>query len=266
MEAAVKDTETRPVVRADGFTATEMCDAVQAASGAFIALLDSLDEADSQRPVPDMAWTVGDVAAHLLTVVRRGTSDRRRADSIEALGELNQVCIDEIETRDLAALATEIGDEQAVMLELVRSVGDETIGTYVRDLHAGVQADIPTAMAYLLWDYLAHGHDIAAATGYEWTIDPTLAALDLRAILPALEPWVIPAVKAGPGQRIKLAFPDRDWSITVTVGNDTYAAQTSPVVGPVAVLDPVSTLLAIANRDDTNELAAKSLAAVYGPT
>jgi hypothetical protein len=47
----------------------------------FIDVIRGLDPADGSRPVPHLDWTVAEMAAHVLTVLRRA-GDPRRAVSI----------------------------------------------------------------------------------------------------------------------------------------------------------------------------------------
>ena len=253
------------LVRAVGFGVGEMVRALDAAGGNFVALLRGLEPVDGDRPVPAMTWTVAETAVHMLTIVRRGVGDRRRADSLESLGRLNEQCIDEIPERALGAIADLIETNMKREIELLAGATDDVVRSRVIDLHAGVRADIPTALSYQLFDFLAHGFDIARATGRPWRIDPAHAALVLRASLPALRPWVTNDAISGPSQRIVVSFPDTEFALAIQTGEMAYRIEPATTDEADAQTDPVDLFLALAGRQDASGSAVGQLASWYAP-
>jgi uncharacterized protein (TIGR03083 family) len=252
------DTDHR-VVRAEGFTHADMVDAIERTSARFVELLRSLEPADAKRPVPGLDWDVAQTAAHLVGIVMRGTGDRRRAPTVQELGDLNKQQIHEIDLDDLAAIADllEARLEQQLAL-LPHATGDEPF-----ELHAGLFASVKTALSYELFDLLVHGHDIASATGREWTIDPADAALDVLAALPALEPWLRPEIRDGTRRRVSFTFPQIRHTINVQTGGSVYVVSLDDA--PAATVDPVEMLLAISGRKESSDPTVRELASWFLP-
>ena len=253
------------VVGASGFELSEMLDALERAGDAFVKLLRQLDAEDAVRPVPGMTWTVGETAAHMLTIIRRGLGDRRRSASIEGLAELNDQAIGEVAEREPLALATLLEQDMREYLPRLRTVPDDAARDIPVELHAGVHAELPTALSYQLFDFLAHGLDIASATRRSWTIDPASAVLTLRAALPALRPWVLDDAVAGPRQRVAFTFPGADFALVVEIGDGEYRVSSQPRDEEAAETDPVTLFLAIGGRGEATDAVAKQLAPNFRP-
>lgn len=258
------DTQSE-VIRAADVGMAEMVPALDAAGRKFVALLRSLEPADGDRQVPAMTWTVAETAVHVLTIVRRGLGDRRRADSLEGLAQLNDKCIDEIPERQLGAIADLIETDMKRYIDLLAGATNDVVRSRVIDLHTGVRADIPTALSYQLFDFLAHGFDIARATGRPWKIDPAHAALVLRASLPALRPWVTNDAISGPSQRVVVAFPDAEVALAIETGERAYRVEPATTEEADVQIDPVDLFLALAGRQDTSDPAVGQLASWYAP-
>jgi hypothetical protein len=249
------------VVRAQGFTHAEMVGAIERAGTRFVALVRSLDSRDGALPVPGLEWNVAQTAAHLIGIMMRGTGDRRRAATVQELGALNELQVTEIGEDDPAKIADLLDARLSRQLAMLgAATGDEPF-----ELHAGLHADVKTALSYELWDFLLHGFDIARATAREWTSDPADAAIDVVGVLPALGPWVRPEVESGGRKRLEFAFPQRDDAVTVEVGDGAYAVALGAREG-VEELDPVDTLLALSKRSASTHELVRELASCYLPT
>src|SRR5688572_15218940 len=83
----------------------ELNQEVTAACDRFVALLKSLRLEDAALPVPGLAWNVGELAAHVLTVMRRGLGDRRRSATPQETAALNALVLEETPERDIHQLA-----------------------------------------------------------------------------------------------------------------------------------------------------------------
>lgn len=253
--------EPERILRAEGFTHAEMVSAIDQTGHRFVALVRSLDPQDAARPVPGLEWTVAQTAAHLIGIVMRGTGDRRRAPTVEELGALNQLQIDELDRSDPAIIADLLEKRLGHQLAMLRAAtGDEPF-----PLHAGLVASVKTALSYELWDFLLHGHDIHRATGHEWTIDPSDAALTVLAVLPALEPWLRDPVRTGAKQRVSFTCPQLPQTIVVEAGDGSYAVQLEKKES-VNVVDPVGMLLALGQRARPSDSVSAELSSWYLPT
>ncbi len=161
--------------------------ALDAALGRFVALLRDIPPTAAAAPVPSCpGWTVGDTAAHVLTVVRRVLTDRRRSATPADTAVLNATCLDEIAERDLARLADLVERDGKAAVH----VGLAGVPVDLRfPFHAGATTTVGPAACILLADVLVHGHDIAAALGREWPMPETEAALVLHGGAALLAAW-----------------------------------------------------------------------------
>jgi uncharacterized protein (TIGR03083 family) len=267
-EATVAGSRSGDVVRAERINFGAMADAVHTVGDQFTDLLRGLDDDDASRPVPGLTWTVGDTAAHMLTIVRRATGDRRRADSLAGLADLNEQCLGEIETRHPHELANALTDENSTLTALLGALNTDTATSMTVKLHAGVRTDVPSGLSYVLFDFLAHGHDIAIATHRAWPIDPAHAALDLHACLPVFEPWVQHSVRTGPAQRTAVTFPGDADAIVIEVGAGTYHAQNhrrTDAAEDVSEVDPTEALLGLARRTTASSPVVQRLVSWFEP-
>jgi uncharacterized protein (TIGR03083 family) len=152
----------------------ELNQEITAACERFVALLKSLKPHDAALPVPGLEWNVGELAAHVLTVMRRGLGDRRRSATPQETAGLNALVLEETPERDIHRLADLIATDTHTMLtQAFPRIDDDRRFPF----HAGVTTTIITSLAIILGEFSVHGGDIAAATGNPWSIAPHTAAL-----------------------------------------------------------------------------------------
>jgi uncharacterized protein (TIGR03083 family) len=248
-------------------TLEEMVDTFDATGDQFVEQLYRLSPADGELSVPGMKWTVVEVAAHMLAVVRRGVGDRRRSDTVEGLADLNDLTAAEIDSRLPAELADRIMETKSVLSGALRAQTDEQAQATAFPLHAGLIAAVPTALSYVVFDFIVHGQDIARATGRKWTIDPAHAALCLKAGMAALRPWICEDAVAGAAQKLVFTFPASEHATVIEVGEGTYRAHNLPraEVVDAAEVDPVEALLAVAGRVEATDATLRRLASWFRP-
>ena len=260
-------TVSESTIRAERIDFNAMVDAIDRVGDQFIAQLYALDAEDGDRKVPGLTWTVAEVAVHMLNIVNRGLGDRRRADSAAALAELNDLCVSEVDTRVPAEIADRLAEDQATLLSVLRAHSPEKAETTTFPLHAGLVTNIPSALSYMLFDFVAHGLDIARGTDRQWEVSPEHTALILHACLPVLGPWAQESVVTGPAQRVAIGFPGDGDAIVAEVGDGGYRAQnySRDAIERVAEVDPVETFLAIAGRTPATDNVAGRLAGWFNP-
>lgn len=262
---------TQDIVRADRVAYADMVEAIDSVGNAFIRQLCVLHPSDGERPVPQLEWTVAETAVHMLTIVRRGIGDRRRSDTIPGLALLNDECIAEVATRVPLEIAAALTEDKARLVAILRNQSAEQARERSFPLHAGLHTDIPTALSYMLFDFLAHGLDIARGVGQEWQIRPEDAALALRACLPALGPWAREEALNGPRESTAISFLGDGDALVVQVGGGSYVAQnygsTSPdnPGGLPMEVDPVEAFLAVAGRATARHPHVARLAGWFEP-
>jgi uncharacterized protein (TIGR03083 family) len=207
--------------------------ALDAALGRFVALLRDTSPDAAPTPVPSCpGWTVGDTAAHVLTVVRRALTDRRRSATPADTAALNATCLDEIEERELIRLADLIERDGKAAVH----VGLAGVPVDLRfPFHAGATTTVVPAACILLADVLVHGHDIAEALGREWPIPQSEAALALRGGAELLAAW---RRADAPDHAVEIVLP----------GGDPVVIGTGPLAHRVTGLDAGAILLAFPYR------------------
>jgi uncharacterized protein (TIGR03083 family) len=211
----------------------DVVSALDAALGRFVALLRALPQAEAAVPVPNCpGWTVADTAAHVLTVLHRALTDRRRSATPADTAALNATCLAETAERNLTALAAliERDGKAAVHGGLARLPLDLRF-----PFHAGATTTVVPAACILLCDVLVHGHDIAEARGREWPIPQSEAALALRGGAELLAAW---RRADAPDHAVEIVLP----------GGDPVVIGTGPLAHRVTGLDAGAVLLAFPYR------------------
>lgn len=258
---------TEQMIRAERVDFADVATATVEAASRFGGLLVSLETDEMQRGAPNMTWTVGDVAAHMLTIVRRGTDDLRRAATIAELAVLNDSCIAEVDTRDPLELTHRLAREMGRLSRALSRLEPADADAFPFPLHAGLTTNVTSALSYCLFDFLGHGWDIATATGRALPIDPTHAVTCLRASVPILGPWARATAREGDPRQLAVRLQGSPDVLLVEVGGGRYAAQNVEAgsVPGAADVDPVEAFLAVAGRVPGAAGPVRELAAVFEP-
>jgi uncharacterized protein (TIGR03083 family) len=139
------------------------------------------------------AWTVRDVAAHLVTVTVR------YADGPEGRGVWTRTPMDlpGLNHDQLAALGIATVGELAARLRRELTALRAQVQGYGTDLpsyrfHGGERVRADIALGILLGELVVHGSDAARALRRPWSIDPAHAALIFEGLNPILPGWVRP--------------------------------------------------------------------------
>ena len=181
-------------------TIQESLDALRRAAAATGELLGSISDSRADVPVPGLAWTVAETAAHLVALLRQsaaftsgardGAAERAALPPSGGIGERMALG----NARELDRL----GERRIpVLRQLLESSVDE-YATLIAGRRDGGPVETlfgpedPAAMtAALVGEQLVHGFDLARAIGRRWTIDPGRGPADAHRVGP------LPAVHGG---------------------------------------------------------------------
>ena len=143
----------------------------------FVSLVRGLDPDSAARPVPGLAWTAAETAAHVVTVLGRLLGDRRRAATSEGVAELNATCLAEYTDRNVEGVADRL---EANLRTVIDSVYAKIDFDRLYPFHGGSTISGGGGARWILCELLVHGYDIAAATGNEWQIPAAEASIAIR--------------------------------------------------------------------------------------
>jgi hypothetical protein len=204
----------------DTMTMAEALAALRQTAAATGNLLAAMSDTQDVFPVPGLAWTVSETAAHLVALLRQsaayasgardGAAERAALPPLGGVGERMAFG----NARELDAL---VERRLPVLRQLLASAVDEYATAITRRRDGGpVQTlfgqEDPAAMtAALIGEQLVHGFDLARAVGRRWSIDPGAARLVLTGTAPFLphlvDPEAIRDVRARIEFRIAGAVP-----------------------------------------------------------
>ena len=176
-------------------------DALRRAAAATGELLASISDSDADVPVPGLAWTVAETAAHLVALLRQsaafasgardGAAERAALPASVGIGERMALA----NARELDRL----GERRIpVLRQLLESSVDEYAAAIAGHRDGGAvetafgPEDPEVMTAALVAEQLVHGFDLARAVGPRWTIDPDAARLALTGLAPLL-PYMVDA-------------------------------------------------------------------------
>lgn len=201
-------------------TGDELWDRIHQAHRRFAALL---SVTPSRTPIPGSDWTAGEVAGHLLTVLRRYTRGNPNGLSPDAAGVagLNAIELDELDLVSVAEILDRVWQELADLEQLL----PRTIDLHTRlKFHGGVEIDAAAALGNLIGEFLVHGRDVALARRKTWQIGSRNAALVLNVVMQVGPAYVAP----GAGDlKLGIRTPESNpWILDLVDGQLTSRAAT----------------------------------------
>jgi uncharacterized protein (TIGR03083 family) len=169
----------------------------------FLAYVTSLDDAAVAAKVPGSDWTVGETVAHIQSVVRRYTVDRRRVDARSEMAARNAEDVAELGV-DVHAAAASIREQLDLLAGAVPHVAPDQQFPF----HGGQTITMAGGWGNLLGELLAHGDDIARATGRPFTIPSGDLEILWRFTGQVLERWM----------RVEAAAHRDTWALRLPFG------------------------------------------------
>ena len=175
--------------------------ALRRSAAATGELLGSISDSGADVPVPGLAWTVAETAAHLVALLRQSAAfaSGARDGAAERAALPASGGIAERMALGNAAELDRLGERR---IPVLRQMLDAAVDEYAT-LIAGRQGGGPVETLFgpedpgqmtaaLVGEQLVHGFDLARAAGQRWTIDPNAARLTLTGLAPFLAYLVDP--------------------------------------------------------------------------
>ncbi|MFL6157219.1 MAG: hypothetical protein ACJ72D_14070 [Marmoricola sp.] len=197
-------------------TGGELWDRLHTAHRRFAGLLSVTPH---RTEIPGSSWNAGEVAGHLLTVLRRYTG----GGVTEGIGlSPDGAGVAELNRSELADLAGTSVD--AVLDHLWQELADlEVLFPRTMDLHqrypfhGGQEMDGAAALGNLIGEFLIHGRDVARARGKIWKIGSRNAALALNVGMQVAPAYV---ARDGPGDlKVEIRTPETNsWVLDLADG------------------------------------------------
>ena len=158
---------------------------VQEHTHRFAEFVSGLSAHQLAQRVPDIDWTVGQTVTHVHSVYERYTTNLRRAATPSEVAVQNDEDIERLGV-DVPASVAAIQEHLAFLALIVPSVEPEQMFPF----HAGMQTTLAGGWGNLLGELLAHGDDIARATGEGFTIPSRDLEVLWRFTAPLLAGWL----------------------------------------------------------------------------
>ena len=162
-------------------------EAVRANTERFVDYVDSLGDAALARPVPGLTWTAGQTVAHVLAVFERYTTNRTRSATPAALAAQNDAEVEQLGV-DVAAATASIRRQLEVLSAVVDGIDPERRFPF----HGGQSVTMTAGWGNLVGELLAHGDDIARATGEPFSVPGEDLEILWRFTAPVLQGWLRP--------------------------------------------------------------------------
>jgi hypothetical protein len=232
-------------------TAHELWERIDVAAHRFTGLL---EQVSPDLPVRDSAWSARDVAAHVLTVVRRYTQGPTLGDTPRDVDRINR---DELAAVGDASCDDLLADLRAE-LKLARELfAPEQLDLHVRiPFHGGAQVDLAAALSNVIAEFLVHGYDVACSADRPWPLDERDCVLILNGVV-----QIVPAYanrSATASLRVKLVVPGaREWLLAFDRGQ----LASAPAEGD----DPVDVVVRASARSAVLALYGRESSVDFGP-
>lgn len=210
-------------------------------TGRLLQQLEEVSPAEVGVRVPGLAWTVGECAAHLLSLFRRMTGDARRSPDPAGIAALNAQANAEI-GRDLDSIRGEIESLLGAICELALLLPGERLF----DFHAGLRVTYGQYAALLVAELVVHGDDIARGTGRSLPLSVDDIRPVWRHAVPILGGWLRPTA-SGVTESWALLVTDRRKPVVLEIDRGVLRVGGTPGRVPDHVLvvkDPVTFTLA----------------------
>ena len=183
----------------------ELWDRIHQTHRRFAALL---SVTPSRHPIPGSTWTAGEIAGHVLTVLRRYTGGAvTTGDGLSATGagvtELNARELDELGRMSVAEILGEAWQELADIEQLFPRTMDLNEPF---PFHGGQKMDGAAALGNLIGEFSVHGRDVARSRGKTWKVGSRNAALALNLGIQVAPAYVAPTA---PGDlKVEIRTPE----------------------------------------------------------
>lgn len=182
----------------------ELRERIDVAQDRFDQLIRTVSPHD--RP-PGMAWTVGQVGAHMVNIVDRYSSIARtgafRTADQSGIPDLNDAELQSV-TGTLPEIADRIRELEPEMSNYFDTVSGHG---QVLPFHGGVAIDGITVQTNWLGELLLHGEDIARAAGRPWEVTERDMLLVARGLMQIAPGFVRPGSCPGDGIRTIFLVP-----------------------------------------------------------
>jgi hypothetical protein len=210
-------------------TGDELWDRLHQAHRRFAALLSVTPH---KTQIKNSDWNAGDVAAHLLTLLRRYTGggfETGAGLSIDGAGvaDLNAAEIAELHMLSVAEVLDQVWQELADLEKRF----PRTLDLHQQfPFHGGQQMDGAAALGNLIGEFLIHGRDVALARRKTWRIGSRNAALALNVGMQVAPAYV---ASGAPGDlKVEIRTPETNpWIFDLVDGDlsSRRAAKGEPV-------------------------------------
>ena len=158
---------------------------------------------DPNQAVPGLAWTVGDVAAHVAALSRTYreliAGGPAFALPVARRHEVIADAMRQVPERDLTYLSNRIADDLGAIASIIESSPDRGLGNW----YAGTRLALSSLAGLVLGEVLVHGWDIGTAIDADTTLDPRACRL---ASLAALAPTPLLLTTRGTQAVFSVAF------------------------------------------------------------
>lgn len=191
---------------------TKGFDLVREHSARFVTYARSLTDEQLNLTVPGLSWTVGETITHVQSVYERYTVDLRRAATPSEVGVQN--------AEDISRIGVDVDRSTKsieAQIEHLAAVLDHIAPNQTFPFHAGVETTIAGGWGNLIGELLAHGDDIARATGTEFGVPGDDLEIVWRFTAPLLTGW-LQATSARLDESWDLHFPFGAIRLTLTGG------------------------------------------------